>query len=310
MKTSLRESRPGAQAALVARQPIFDSRFTVIAHELLYRTETKSDSSLPRDGGLATARVIVHSCLEIGLDRLTGAVPAHINFPRELLVGNAPLPVDPHRVVIEVLEDVRADSDVINALSTWRQRGHRIALDDFSFEESDTGLLAFAHIVKLDVQQLSLRRFERTYEELRNRKLILIAEKVETVEEFERCKALGFDAFQGYFLGRPELFRGRRVPTNRFATFCILAELQNPEVDAAALEQLVARDAGADPVVRALLHGEGDLARKLRCVQDYEAGGWDALGGYGLSNEQLLTAYIDALEWADGATSFLAPMHA
>jgi EAL and modified HD-GYP domain-containing signal transduction protein len=416
MKTSIREARAGAQAALVARQPIFDSRFTVIAHELLYRTETKSDSSLPRDGGLATARVIVDSCLEIGLDRLTGAVPAHINFPRELLVGNAPLPVDPHRVVIEVLEDVRADSDVINALSTWRQRGHRIALDDFSFEESDTGLLAFAHIVKLDVQQLSLRRFERTYEELRNRKLILIAEKVETVEEFERCKALGFDAFQGYFLGRPELFRGRRVPTNRLATFRILAQLQNPEVDAAALEQLVARDAGtsyrilrcikssyyglprpidslrqaiivlgieelrrlcaavllgrfddrpvqlllntlirarmcellaiaggvretgpyfmtglfstldallgvsleealdtvplADPVVRALLHGEGDLARKLRCVQDYESGKWDALGGYGLSNQQLLTAYIDALEWADGATGFLAPMHA
>jgi EAL and modified HD-GYP domain-containing signal transduction protein len=66
----------------------------------------------------------------------------------------------------------------------------------------------------------------------------------------------------------------------------------------------------ADPVVRALLHGEGDLARKLRCVQDYESGKWDALGGYGLSNQQLLTAYIDALEWADGATGFLAPMHA
>jgi c-di-GMP phosphodiesterase len=353
----------------------------------------------------------VDSCLEIGLDRLTGSVPAHINFPRELLVSDLPLPVDPRRVVIEVLESVRVDSDVIGALSAWRERGHRIALDDFSFEESDLNLLAFAHIVKLDVQQLSRSRLERTYKELRSRKLTLIAEKVETVEEFERCKALGFDAFQGYFLGHPELFRGRRVPTDRLATFRILAELQNPQVDAAALEQLVARDAAtsyrilrcikssfyglprpieslrqaiivlgfeelrrlcaavllgrfddrpaqlvldtltrarmcellakaggirdtgpyfiaglfstldallgvsleqaldtvplADPVVRALVHGEGDLGRRLRCVQDYESGRWDALREYELSNQQLRDAYLDALAWAEGTTGIL-----
>ena len=412
MKIPSLPARSGAQAALVARQPIFDSRFSVIAHELLYRPAPEANQSVPPDGGLATARVIVDSCLEIGLDRLTGSVPAHINFPRELMVSDAPLPVDPALVVIEVLESVRADSDVIDALSAWRQRGHRIALDDFCWEKSDAGLLAFAHIVKLDVQQLSERRLERTYKELRSRKLTIIAEKVETVEEFERCKALGFDAFQGYFLGRPELFRGRRVPTDRFATFRILVELQNPEVNAAALEQLVARDAAtsyrilrcikssfyglarpvdsirhaivvlgteklrslcaavllgkfddrplqlltntlvrarmcellakaggvretgpyfmtglfstldallgvpleealdqiplAEPVVRAVLNSEGDLGRRLRCVQDYESGRWDALGGYGLSSQQLLDAYLAAIAWADGTTGVLA----
>lgn len=233
----------GAQAALVARQPIVDSRLSVIAYELLYRSAPQAGPPALLDGSLATSRVIVDACLEIGLDRLTGSVPAHINFPRELLISDAPLPVNPRRVVIEVLESVTVDAEVVAALSAWRQRGHRIALDDFSLEDSDIGLLAFAHIVKLDVQQLDGRRLERTYRELRGRKLTLIAEKVETVEEFERCKALGFDAFQGYFLGRPELFRGRRVPTDRLATLRILAELQNPEVDAAALEELVARDA-------------------------------------------------------------------
>jgi EAL and modified HD-GYP domain-containing signal transduction protein len=166
MKTPSLAARSGAQAALVARQPIFDSRFSVIAHELLYRPAPEANQSVPPDGGLATARVIVDSCLEIGLDRLTGSVPAHINFPRELLVSDAPLPVDPALVVIEVLESVRVDSDVIDALSVWRQRGHRIALDDFCWEKSDVGLLAFAHIVKLDVQHLSERGLERTYKEL------------------------------------------------------------------------------------------------------------------------------------------------
>jgi c-di-GMP phosphodiesterase len=413
MKIPSLAARSSAQTALVARQPIFDSRFSVIAHELLYRPAPEANQSVPPDGGLATARVIVDSCLEIGLDRLTGSVPAHINFPRELLVSDAPpLPVDPALVVIEVLESVRADPDVIVALSAWRQRGHRIALDDFCWEESDVGLLAFAHIVKLDVQQLSERGLERTYKELRSRKLTIIAEKVETVEEFERCKALGFDAFQGYFLGRPELFRGRRVPTDRLATLRILAELRNPEINAAALEQLVARDAAtsyrilrciksssygcaravdsirqaivvlgteelgrlcaavllgkfddrplqlltntlirarmcellakaggvretgpyfmtglfstldallgvpleealdkvalAEPVVRAVLNSEGDLGRRLRCVEDYESGRWGALGGHGLSDQQLLDAYLAAIAWAGGTTAVLA----
>lgn len=398
----------------MARQPIFDSRLSVIAHELLYRPAPRAGQPGPFDGSQATARVIVDSCLEIGLDRLAGSVPAHINFPRELLVSDAPLPVDPARVVIEVLESVRADCDVLEALAAWRRRGHRIALDDFCWETSDPALLDCADIVKLDVQQLGNSQLERTYERLRGRELTIVAEKVETVSELERCKALGFDAFQGYFLGRPELFRGRRIPTDRLATIRILAELQNPDVDSAALEQLVARDAGtsyrilrcikssfyrlarpvdsirqaitvlgtdelrrlcaavllgkfddhplqlltntlvrarmcellakaggiretgpyfmtgllstldallglpqkealdqiplAEPVVRAVLNSEGDLGRRLRWVQDYESGRWDALRQSGLSNQQLLEAYLAAIAWADGTAGALAPV--
>jgi EAL and modified HD-GYP domain-containing signal transduction protein len=411
MTTPPLHARSSGQVALVARQPILNAQLSVVAHELLYRSAPEATGAAPPDGSLATARVIVDACVEIGLDRLTGSVPAHINFPRQLLISDAPLPVDPRRVVIEVLESVRVDSEVIAALSTWRQRGHRIALDDFSLEESDIGLLAFAHIAKLDVKQLGGRRLERTYRELRTRNLVLIAEKVETVEEFERCKALGFDAFQGYFLGRPELFRGKRFPTDRIATLRILAELQNPEVEAKALEQLVARDAStsyrilrcikssyyglarpveslrqaivvlgleelrrlctvvllgkfddrpvelllnalvrarmcellakgmgvrdtgpyfmtglfsrldsllgvpleealgtvnlADGVVRALLHGEGDLGRTLLCVEDYESGRWDGLNAYGWDSQQVRDAYLGALAWADGNTSLL-----
>jgi EAL and modified HD-GYP domain-containing signal transduction protein len=63
----------------------------------------------------------------------------------------------------------------------------------------------------------------------------------------------------------------------------------------------------AEPVVRALLHGEGDLGRTLRWVQDYESGKWDALAGSAFSNQQLRDAYVGALAWADGTAGLVTP---
>ena len=70
----------------------------------------------------------------------------------------------------------------------------------------------------------------------------LLAEKVETPEEFDWCKAQGFDMFQGFFLCRPRVLRGRRLPANRVNTMRLLAKLQDPAVDVKDLEALVGED--------------------------------------------------------------------
>src|SRR5688572_18286373 len=94
--------------ALVARQPVYDSAMTVMAYELLYRESPTAVKARVRDPRQATLRVIANAALEIGLDRLAGDLPVHINFPRELLVTEPLLPLQPERVVIEELEDVPA----------------------------------------------------------------------------------------------------------------------------------------------------------------------------------------------------------
>src|ERR1700737_4072595 len=143
---------PGTQTdVFVARQPIYDSAMAVMAFELLYRpspSETKARIIDPRQ---ATLEVISSAALEIGLDRLSGGQPVHINFPMELLVDVPDLPLPPDLVVIEVLEDVRAEPAVIEGIRKLRARGHRIALDDYSPQASDPRLLEFADIVKLEI---------------------------------------------------------------------------------------------------------------------------------------------------------------
>ena len=71
---------------------------------------------------------------------------------------------------------------------------------------------------------------------------MLLAEKVETQDDFKFCKSLGFDYFQGYFLSKPEVIKGRRAPANRLLILQLLGKLQNPEVDFNELEEIVSRD--------------------------------------------------------------------
>lgn len=230
------------ELALLARQPIYDASLKVVAYELLYRSHAQAPGAQIDDPVRSSSRVIVDACLEFGLDQLVGAVPAHINFPPEMLRSHTPLPADPKRIVIEVLEDVQADSDILETLTMLREHGHLIALDDFTFEGSDPRLLSLAHLVKLDLRELAPPDLERTVAQLSALKVKLVAEKVESLDEFRRCAEMGFTAFQGYFLRRPEILTRQRIPTGQLEMLQIVSELNREDADLAALERAIARD--------------------------------------------------------------------
>jgi EAL and modified HD-GYP domain-containing signal transduction protein len=238
------DDSPNPALAVVARQAIVDASRNVIAYELLYRRTGASGSADAGDGERATLEVIANAVLEIGLDRLSPDLPVHINYPRELLVKRIAPPVFPQRVVIEVLETVPADVETIAAIEALRARGHQIALDDFSPAVTDMRLLAYADIVKLDLTQHSPEDFAQLAASLRQRRLRLIAERVETVEDFERCVALGFDGFQGYFLQHPKTFSAKPIPSNRLGALRIVSLLQKEDAEVGDIERLVAHDLG------------------------------------------------------------------
>lgn len=257
--------------ALVARQPIYDSKLHILAHELLYRASAGHDAAIIKDARAASLSVIMNACLEIGLDHLVGAKPAYVNFPKELLVGDEPLPLPlpPERIVVEVLEDVSADREVMNSIATLRRHGHLVALDDFSFEHSDAALLNLADIVKIDVMNLDSNQLEQTCKALQPRNLLLIAEKIETLAQFEHCRRLGFRGFQGFFLRRPETFASKRVPTNRMAILQIMASLQDPQVSISDLESLVGCDTATSyRILRCINSSYYNLPRPINSLRE------------------------------------------
>ncbi|MEJ0038899.1 MAG: HDOD domain-containing protein [Gammaproteobacteria bacterium] len=236
--------QPNPSVAVVARQAVFDASKDVIAYELLYRRTEASAAAAPADGERATLEVIANAVLEIGLDRLSPDLPVHINYPRDLLVQRVVPPVFPQRVVIEVLQNVRADAETMAGIAALKAKGYRIALDDFSPDITDVALLEHADIVKLDLSQHPPEAFEEIANALQKRRLRLIAEHVETIEAFDRCVALGFDAFQGYFLQHPKTFSARPIPSNRLGALRVVALLQKEDSEVGGIERLVANDVG------------------------------------------------------------------
>ena len=194
------------------------------------------------DGSQATLQVIANTVIEIGLNRLSAGLPVHINYPAELLIESPPLAAPAGRVVIEVLEGVRGTPAIIAGISVLRDRGHRIALDDYSPAISDPALLALADIVKIDISQHAEKAVADLVVALRRRRLTLIAEHVETAEQLQRCIALGFDGYQGFFLQHPLMFSTQRVPSTRLGVLRLMAMLQDEETSTHDIEDILSRD--------------------------------------------------------------------
>ena len=226
----------------VGRQPIFNRAQKVVAYELLYRGNGSSQNAEFSDGDSATSEVIINSVLDIGLESIVGKRTAFFNLTSSFIRGDHPLPLDNAQVVLEILEDVVPDEQLIAGMRELARQNYIIALDDFVYREELVPLLEIAHIVKLDVMGLSREMLEQRVAQLKPYKLKLLAEKVETHEEFELCKELGFDYFQGYFLCRPNIVEGKSLPANRLVIMRMLAALQKPDIDMEEMEQLIIQD--------------------------------------------------------------------
>lgn len=226
--------------AFVGRQPIFDKDLKVYAYELLFRSGNVSEAG-QLDGNKATSQVIYNTLIEIGLDELVGNNLAFINFPYDLLTNDITQLLPPDRVVIEVLEDVNVDKGLIDGLSNLRSKGFKIALDDFVFETQWIPVIKQASIIKIDVMALSVEEIKEHVELLKSYDVKLLAEKVETQDEYNCFREMGFDYFQGYFFSKPSVISKDVMPDNHIALLQLLARLQDPDIDIAEIETLVSQ---------------------------------------------------------------------
>jgi c-di-GMP-related signal transduction protein len=226
---------------LVSRQPIYRADMREFGYELLFRDGNKNVATFT-DGDHATASIIVNTFMDIGLNEVVGKNLAFINFERNLILGSYCESLPRDRVVLEILESVTPDSALIEKLWKLRSKGYRIALDDFACSESASALLEVANFVKFDLIANDCQTLEKSMALARKYPVQLVAEKVETVEQFERCKKLGFDYFQGYFFCRPQMVQGRKVPVSRLAAMRLMVKLNATEVNIDELQKVISED--------------------------------------------------------------------
>ncbi len=229
------------EETLLARQPIFNAKLDIYAYELLFRPATGGLESGVIDGDQATSTVMLNAFSEVGINNLVAENKVFINFTRNLIL--TPPPFSNQEIVIEVLEDIAPDPEVLQGLERLRQQGFTIALDDFAYDESLIPLIKLADIIKVDVLALNDEELDSNMLKLRDYPVKLLAEKVETQEMFQRCKELGFDYFQGYFLSKPILVKGRVIPANKLVVMKLIADLHSPETsDPGVLHDTISSD--------------------------------------------------------------------
>ncbi len=218
-------------AFFTARQPILDVNKEVIAYELLFRDSLKN--VFPDVGGNeATLKMVEGLQLNLGLDTLTQNKQAFINFTEETLLEGFPHMLPKEQVVVEVLEDVTPGKRMLCAVQELKREGYTIALDDYEHAPVWRHFYPYTDIIKIDWRASSIDTIKQIIEDIKDfPKIKLLAEKVETHEEFELAKSLGFAYFQGYFFSKPEVMQSRSLLSSQMALAELMAEMAEVEPD-------------------------------------------------------------------------------
>ncbi len=233
------------QNVAIARQPIVDNKLSTIAYELLYRRDAQAMDADVYDQVGATAQVITTSLLDLGLHNLVGSGKAFVNFPRGYLINPSGVPLPKEHTVIEVLETAGFDAVLLASLRRWHGAGFKLALDDFVFEPKLSPFVEIANYVKLDMKALGKEAFHKQVEMLKPFKVKLIAEKVETWEDYHFAKLLEVDYYQGYFFEKPESISRKASRVNQMTLLQLMAAMMKAnDLSISELESIVSQDIG------------------------------------------------------------------
>lgn len=222
----------------LGRQPIVDRRERIVAYELLFRSSAESQHADFSDQNQAAVGVIIDTFMHLGPQRVLGPALGFFNVTRRVLESGdlAALPAD--RVVLEILEDIAPDDAAIAACEELRQAGFSLALDDYVPGDPREEMLPLVDWVKVDLIETDPKKLKRLVRQLRGTGAKLLAEKVSTRAEYDRCHALGFEYFQGFYFANTEILSGRSIEPGQAALLDLMGRIQRDEDTHSVVEGL------------------------------------------------------------------------
>lgn len=227
---------------LVARQAIFDRDGKVYGYELLFRQDPESRSFDGTEASVATMQVLANTVMSIGADKLLGGKKAFVNFDQALLAANIHRTMARELIMIEVLETVEPTEELVELCRSIRSEGYTLALDDFTGAANFDALANVADVIKVDIRLSSREEQARIIGKYKPKGILMLAEKVETQEDYAWARAAGYGLFQGYFFAKPVLVRSKQIPTNHASRLRLLREGQQRDLSFERIEKLIARD--------------------------------------------------------------------
>jgi EAL and modified HD-GYP domain-containing signal transduction protein len=214
----------------------------VVAYELLYRESLENVFKGNIADDVATSLLLVNSYFNFGIDKLVSGTKAFVNFDKNLIMHGVPELVNHKKMTIEVLETVKPDQKFLKKLSHLHDAGYCIALDDYEANYPFKEILPYVDLVKIDFRNNSKEQLASITNELKELNLKLLAEKVETKEEFLWAKDQGFDYFQGYYFAKPSVETRKEMSKMGMNYVRLMEELNQPEPDFKKMSDIIMVD--------------------------------------------------------------------
>ena len=225
----------------IARQAILDKDRAVFGYELFDRSRAATDHTAASDAAMLF-NVLSHADNEVLLDRKT----IFINCTHQTLAGGHLDLIHPDRVVLEIPPLPSAtEEEVASYLQTLletHKRGFKLAFDYTVLTRPYASWRPLASFIKLDLSKLTPDQV-RSLAPLaqKHTKADLIAEKVETPEQYELVAGLGIELFQGYWFAKPVVFSGQTMRPAQ-ANIIQLINLVRKQASTSEIEEVLKRD--------------------------------------------------------------------
>jgi len=221
-----------AMTSYLGRQPILDRQGQLVAYELLFRPfdpdHAGPDEGSPIDSIRATADIVVETLGEVGIENVLGGRTGYINAGRDWLMNEMFTLLPPAHFVIEILDAVQYDAQLVQRIPALSRAGYRFAIDDVRVTtqaQSGTAVFDCAELVKVAAPHWSADQLKPFVAAMHRAGKRVVAEKVETPDDYRWTYDAGCDLFQGYYFAHPHLLAVRRIPPLRQALVQLLVLL-------------------------------------------------------------------------------------
>ncbi len=225
----------------IGRQPIVDAQQKIIGYELLFRSNSTDNAAHFEDDFSAGAQVLINTLSNMGTEWLMGDKIAFLNVTEAMLTSEFMELLPAKRIVLEITGDITPAPALIERLQGLKELGFQFALHHEQINSDNESLIQLASYVKIDLLKIPLEQLGLVAANLKQLSLKIIAEKVETLAAFKRCKECKLDFFQGYYFAHPEILTAKVINPAQAIVLEILNKVRN-NVDIAEIEKGFKRD--------------------------------------------------------------------
>jgi len=227
----------------MAKQKIFNRNGSVFAYEFLFRDQPNGIQKFPKNL-VATSNVLLSSLTNIDINTLTSKGDIiFLNVDEKFLESGMVDMLDKNRFLLEILETTQLNDNIISRIKQYHKRGFKIAIDDFDCSpemlKQFAPIFKYLHLVKIDVVESEPENLKNIVDRLKKSGIKILAEKIETQEEYEEYLAMGFNLFQGYYLDVPELITINTTEDSSKAVLLNLIKLVRSDADTEAIHYYI-----------------------------------------------------------------------